>query len=76
MPHRRYAAWLLHDDDMLIEMADHDGLGLTRPRRGTRQQFDGIAFLEPTGGVKTEFAVDLGVTRLDELAHLFPGLAG
>ena len=76
MAHRGYAARLFHDDDVLVEMADDDGLGLARPRRGPGQQLDRLAFLEPAGGVEAEFAVDLGVTRFDELANLLPGLAG
>ena len=57
-------------------MAKDDVLILARFGARPDKQFDDVAFFQAACGVEAQVAVDAGAARLDETAHLIPGLAG
>ena len=66
---------LFDDDDMLVQMADDQVFGecLGQPF-GPAEHFDGVARLEPPGGVEAQLAVDLHAPAVDNLLDLPPRL--
>ena len=67
---------LLDNDDVVVDVANNDLFGPALLRRRVGQQLDGVALLEPAGGVLTEVAEHADAAGGDEGANLVPRLTG
>src|ERR1700722_1567890 len=75
MAHGTHPGGLLHDNDLLIEMAHDNLLGPAGPGSRARTQFEDVAFLEPARGVEAQLTLDQDAARGNEGADLVPRLA-
>ena len=71
------ASRLFDDNEVLIDVANRDLIDEGRRRFvGAVENLDRIAFVQATGVIEPDFAVEFDAARGDELADLRPGLAG
>jgi hypothetical protein len=76
MPDGTQTRGLFDDDDVLVEVSNGDLLRLARLGRRAAEQFDGITFLQPAGGIEAQFAQHLDTATANEGTNLAPRLAG
>ena len=75
MADRVHAGRLLYDDDVVVEVPDHQFFGRRpfRPRDRLREQFDHLPFRHPPGRVGDDRGPDLHPPAFDERFDLSPG---
>jgi len=78
MAHAAYPRRLLDDDDVIVEVADHEAIG--RGGFGAmhrlREECDDFSFLQPAGRIGAEDLIDEYEAILDERADVVPRRLG
>ena len=75
MANRVHTGGLFDDDDVIVQMSDHEAFGMRDAWQRLRmfEQHDDFVFFQATGVVGADGVADLNAARGDELADFVPG---